>query len=85
MPSWFYFVCASNLAFDNLTTALTPPKNLRSLLGLGLKFCPIPHKSTFNPSTLLRFTRNINLCTFFAGKIKEQKEEYEPKMYNVSQ
>ena len=81
MPSWFYFVRASNLAFHDLTTVLTPPKNLRSLLGLGLKFCPIPHKPTFNPDTLHRFTRDINLRTFFAGKIMEQKEEYEPKMY----
>ena len=81
MPSWFYFVRASNLAFHDLTTKLSPPKNLRSLLGLGLKFCPIPRKAKFDPSTLLRFTRDINLRTFFAGKIMEQKEEYEPKMY----
>ena len=81
MPSWFYFIRASNLAFHDLTTELKPPKNLRSLLGLGLKFCPIPHRNNFNPENLTRFERDINLRTFFAGKIMEQKEAYEPKMY----
>ena len=38
MPTFDYYHRPSNKAFTNLTTKLTPPMNLRSLLGLGLKF-----------------------------------------------
>lgn len=47
MPSWFYFDRPTNIAFEHLTTILQPPSNLRSLLGLGLKFCPIPSRPRF--------------------------------------
>ena len=41
MPAWYYFDRPTNLAFHDLTTS-SAPNNLRSLLGLGLKFIPVP-------------------------------------------
>ena len=46
MPTFDYYNRPSNKAFTNLTTKLTPPMNLRSLLGLGLKFIPTPFRTT---------------------------------------
>ena len=40
MRSWYYFDRPKNLLFRDLFAELEPPKNLRSLLGLGLKFFP---------------------------------------------
>ena len=81
MPHWFYFSKPSNLAFHNLCTRLQPPPNLRSLLGLGLKFCPAP-KYTFHDtiSTLIRFSKNMKLKVFYAGET-DDPEHYNPKMY----
>ena len=42
-PTWYYFSRPSHLAFHDFTQQKQPPKNLRSLLGLGLKFIPTPH------------------------------------------
>ena len=42
MPTWYYFSHPSNLAFHDFTKNHKPEKNLRSLLGLGLKFIPTP-------------------------------------------
>ena len=42
-PTWYYFSRPSPLTFHDFTQQKQPPKNLRSLLGLGLKFIPIPH------------------------------------------
>ena len=41
-----YFSRPTNRAFHNLTTNIRPPSNLRSLLGLGLKFIPTPFRTT---------------------------------------
>ena len=46
LPAWFYFDRPNNLAFHDLTITCTPPANLRSLLGLGHKFCPTPRFSS---------------------------------------
>ena len=42
MPTWYYFSRPSNMAFHDFTKRHKPQKNLRSLLGLGLKFIPTP-------------------------------------------
>jgi hypothetical protein len=42
MHPWAYFSRPSNMAFHDLSTVIKPPKNLRSLLGLSLKFIPSP-------------------------------------------
>jgi hypothetical protein len=42
MPLWLYFQRPTTMAFHDLTTRLKPPKNLRSLIGLNLKFVPNP-------------------------------------------
>ena len=41
-PTWYYFSRPSNLTFHDFTKKHKPPKNLLSLLGLGLKFIPTP-------------------------------------------
>ena len=41
-PTWYYFSRPSHLAFHDFTRSKQPAKNLRSLLGLGLKFIPTP-------------------------------------------
>ena len=41
-PTWYYFSRPSNLTFHDFTKKHKPPKNLWSLLGLGLKFIPTP-------------------------------------------
>ena len=38
----YYFSRPSNMDFHDFTKRQKPPKNLRSLLGLGLKFIPTP-------------------------------------------
>jgi hypothetical protein len=79
MPAWYYFDRPSHLAFHDLTTSVSPPKNLRSLLGLGLKFCPTPRFTTYNLNpTLNRFKRDLWLKTFFAGSPLEANDS---KMY----
>ena len=79
MSPWYYFDKPWNLAFHDLTTEITPPPNLQSLLGLGLKFCPSPRFTTHKTSTILpRFDRDMRLRTYFAGA---DKQDYNPKMY----
>ena len=46
MPAWFYFARPSNTSFHDLKMEGTPkPPNISSLLGLGLKFVPVPSKT----------------------------------------
>ena len=60
MPAWYYFDQPSHLAFHDLTSYITPPKNLCSLLGLWLKFCPTPRYTTSNlQPTLDQFKRDL--------------------------
>ena len=44
-PTWYYFSRPSHLAFHDFTQQKQPAKKLRSLLGLGLKFIPTPHRT----------------------------------------
>ena len=41
-PTWYYFSRPSHLAFHDFIQSKQPANNLRSLLGLGLKFIPTP-------------------------------------------
>jgi hypothetical protein len=91
MTVFYYFNRPTNLAFHDLTSRLSPPKNLRSLLGLGLKFIPTPHQSTL-ASTLYskegafpRLSRSIELRCFFIDSDhldpSEPSVNYNPRMY----
>ena len=42
MEKWFYFWQPTNLAFYDLTIGKVAPKALKSLLGIGVNFCPTP-------------------------------------------
>jgi hypothetical protein len=59
------------MAFHDLTTRLKPPKNLRSLLGLNLKFAPNPGRNaswaTIKKDFLPRFDRDLRVKVFMAG------------------
>ena len=44
-PTWYYFSRPSHLAFHDFTQQKHLAKNLCSLLGLGLKFIPTPHRT----------------------------------------
>ena len=82
MPAWYYFDRPNNLAFHDLTTSSTPPRNLRSLLGLGLKFCPTPRFSTkCVADTFERFHHDLYCKIFYAGESFDDDNDYDPKMY----
>ena len=57
------------MACHDLTTNHTPPPTFRTLLGLGLSFCPIP-MPTFSRfrDNLDRFRRDVYLKVYFAGQ-----------------
>ena len=82
MPAWYYFDRPHNMAFHDLTTTAQPPRNLRSLLGLGLKFCPTPRFSTnCVADTFLRFHHDLFCKIFYTGKPFDEDNDYDPKMY----
>ena len=80
LPLWYYLSRPSNLACHNLTTYLRPPPNIHSLLGLGLKFCPIP-KTTFPDYSDChkRFTRDAYVKDVFANE--ETQPHFNPRLY----
>ena len=83
MPVWYFFARPSNLGFHDLTQEGTKvPKNLASLLGLGLKFIPTPRTtpkwSKLETMSVTRLDRDLRLKSFFAG----EPNNFEPcKMY----
>jgi hypothetical protein len=76
------------MAFHDLTTRMKPPKNLRSLLGLNLKFVPNPSRNvpwaTFEKVILPRFDRDLRVKVFMAGAEDDPENPYNPKMYAPS-
>ena len=70
-PTWYYFSRPSHLAFHDFTRIKQPAKNVRSLLGLGLKFIPTPrYTNTWKKLRELlmpKFTRAIHLRFHFAA------------------
>ena len=86
MPTWYYFSRPSNMAFHDFTKWHKPQKNLRSLLGLGLKFIPTPSLtncwSRLKQSSYERLFRSVHLRFHFAGKPpSEGTTTYDPKIY----
>ena len=86
MPTWYYFSRPSNMAFHDFTKRHKPQKNLRSLLGLGLKFIPTPSLtncwSRLKQSSYERLFRSVHLRFHFAGKPpSEGTTTYDPKSY----
>jgi hypothetical protein len=89
MPTWYYFVRPTNLAFHDLRqqkqkTNLS--KYIKSLLGLGLKFCPTPRRTTDTTTitrTLDRHQRDLWLRYYFKGKPPDN-EQYNPRLYTPS-
>ena len=86
MPTWYYFSWQSNMAFHDFTKRHKPQKNLRSLLGLGLKFIPTPSLtncwSRLKQSSYGRLFRSVHLRFHFAGKPpSEGTTTYDPKIY----
>ena len=84
-PTWYYFSRPSHLAFHDFTRSKQPAKNLRSLLGLGLKFIPTPRYTNtwkkLKDASMPNFTRAIHLRFHFAGTNTNQDETYDPKIY----
>eukprot|EP00957_Ditylum_brightwellii_P020437 1540741-Ditylum_brightwellii.AAC.1 len=69
------------MAYHNLCSVHEPPLNLRSLLGLGLKFCPTKRFSyDHSVLTLHRFCKDLCLKKIYAGE-RDDPDQYNPKMY----
>ena len=91
MSTFYYFNRPTNLAFHDLTSRLRPPMNLRSLLGLGLKFIPTPHHTTLSSAlsseegAFPRLSRSIDLRCFFVDSDhldpSTPSDDYNPRMY----
>ena len=86
MPTWYYFSRPYNMAFHDFTKRHKPPKKLRSLLRLRLKFIPTPSLtnswSRLKKSSYDRLFRSVHLRVHFAGKPpSEGTISYDPKIY----
>ena len=82
MPLWYYASRATNMALHDVTSpSITVPKNLDAILGLGMKFCPVPRFTTRDPTqTLDRFRKDLYTKVYFAGRPIIREEEYLPSM-----
>ena len=66
MPAWIYFSKATNMAMHDLTSYIKPPSNLKSLLGLNLKFIPKKKYSTYDlTESIQRFTQQIYIRDYY--------------------
>jgi hypothetical protein len=78
-----YFSRPSNMAFHDLSTVLKPPKNLRYVLGLSLKFIPSPRTNVpwtaFEDHTFARFDRELKVKVFMTDH--EDNGTYNPDLY----
>jgi hypothetical protein len=73
-----------------LTSKIKPPQNLKSLLGLGLKFIPTPPRTTswnalnhvdpLQPHGFERFGRDLRLRCYFAGSNNDDPD-FNRRMY----
>jgi len=79
LPAWYYFQRPTNLTSHNLCTVHQPPPNFRSLLGLGLNFCPRPLFSNKEilSSTIARFRRDLYNRFAYAG----EESHYDSMLY----
>jgi len=72
----YYFLKAMNTAFHDLTRGKPLPPATTSLLGLSLKFIPIPRyapSATDLAPSFDRIERDIGLKIFFAGRDQEKE------------
>jgi hypothetical protein len=71
------------MAFHDLTTRLKPPKNLRSLLGLNLKFVPNPRTNvpcrTYSEEFLPRSDHDLKVKILMQNH--DEDESYNPNLY----
>ena len=68
MEKWFYLFRPTNLAFHDFTIGKVAPKELQSLLGLGVNFCPTHIHPTLNiDKSMERFKRYLRIWSVFAG------------------
>jgi len=86
MPMWYYLSRPTNLAFHKLTLPTTNiPSNIKSLLGLGLKFIPSPKLSTswkrFENTSWIRLKRDLAIRCYFASNSFENDPDYNPRMH----
>ena len=78
------------MAFHDLTTTIPPPKNLRSLLGLSLKFIPNPRYNVpwdhYHDTTIPRLVQSLKVKIFFATQWANNDDnndaDYNPRMYS---
>ena len=84
-PTCYSFSRPSHLAVHDFTQQKQPPKTLRSLLGLGLKFVLTPHptniRKNLEKTTMPKFQCAIHLRFHFPGTTNSSDEPYDPKMY----
>ena len=90
MSPWTYFNRPTNMSFHDLTSKSIPPNNLRSLLGLSLKFIPNPRFNVtwrhYQMVTLPRLVNDLKVKTFMATKFADEsdddaEDEFNPRMY----
>ena len=88
LATFDYWNRPSNLAFHDLTTLLHPPPNLKSLLGLGLKYIVTPFRSTSYAQINRQdvgapyLERSLRLCCFFCAFGNPTPDvEYNPKLH----
>jgi hypothetical protein len=71
------------MAFHDLSTVIKPPKNLRSLLSLSLKFIPSPRTdvpwTVYEDHTFARFDRELKVKVFMTDH--EDDGTYNPDLY----
>lgn len=86
MPIVDYWLRTTKLVFHDLTSYLTPPRNLRTLLGQGMKFIPTPYKTTSfsdlnkDRMGLHHLERSLRLaCFFLAHPLPDTN--YNPKLW----
>ena len=86
--SFNYYNWPNDIAFHDLTTTKQPHPNIRSLLGLGLKFIPTPFRTTTinhlltTNSGLPHLERSLRLrCFFLAKGYPPTDVEFNPKLH----
>ena len=87
MPVWHYFTRPTNLEMHDMTLPETLlPKCLRTVIGLGLQFCPTPTFLNRRPTTTYaRFRKDFLTKVYFSGRPLENKEEFIPKIHFASE
>ena len=83
MQLWFYFSRATNMQLHDLTLTTTDtPKNMSSLVGLGMQFIPIPRSTKQDvDSTINRFRKDFFTKVYFSGRPIEREEDFIPKLH----